>query len=107
MHKLLPSYHKLNVLSDLGFELRSQVQAFLDFCGGVYVNIMKVQSFVHDLYEKKILLMIARLTLTFDLVTLTLCQLNLFIDINHASKFHLDRIIRSCFIDESIFSHNC
>ena len=64
---------------------------------------MKIQPFIHDLYAKKVFLIIARLTLTFDLLTLTLCQPNLFIDINHTSEFHSDRISRLCFIDESFF----
>ena len=63
----------------------------------VSAHVQKTNMFTHNY----------KFHLDLWLCGLDLCQLNLFIDINHASKFHLDRIIRPCFKDESNFSHNC
>ena len=57
--------------------------------------------------KNKFFLNTACLTLTFDLVTLTLCQLFLLININHRYKFHQDMITRSCCVCKPILSHNC
>ena len=50
---------------------------------------------------------LAYLTLTFDLVTLTLGQLLHLIDINHMCKYHLYLIIGSWYIVKTRFSQNC
>ena len=66
----------------------------------ICISSVKIQSPVHDLYPKQFFCEIADMTLTFDLVTLTLGQLFCLININHMSKYHQNPIIRSWFIGE-------
>ena len=46
-------------------------------------------------------------TLTFDFVTLSFCQLNFLVYINHMCQYHEDPTIRSWIIHEKRFPHNC
>ena len=57
------------------------------------VSIIHIQTLVHELQSKQFFYKLAYLTLTFDLVTLTLGQLLHLIDINHVCKYHLYLII--------------
>ena len=57
--------------------------------------MVKIQSAVRDLWLKQDFHIIAFLTLTFDLVTLTLCHVERSMDINPMYKFDQDPIIGS------------
>ena len=71
------------------------------------VSIIHIQTLVHELQSKQFFYKLAYLTLTFDLVTLTLGQLLHLIDINHVCKYHLYLIISSWYIVKTSFSQNC
>ena len=62
--------------------------------------ISKIQSAVKAIYSQIIFFIIAYLTLTFDLMTLTLGQLFCLININLICKYHKDPIIRLWFIGQ-------
>ena len=59
-----------------------------------------ILSSVDDLWSKKEFYINAYVTLTFDLVTLTLGQLYRPININNICEYHQDPSIRSWFIGE-------
>ena len=61
----------------------------------IYISINPIQSPVHDLQPKQVFPIIAYLTLTFDLVTLTFGQLFCLININLICKYHKDPIIQN------------
>ena len=71
------------------------------------VSIIHIQTLVHELQSKQFFYKLGYLTLTFDLVTLTLGQLLHLIDINHVCKYHLYLIIGSWYIVKIRFSQNC
>ena len=59
----------------------------------ICLSVIDIQSLVHDIKSKQILYKLAYLTLTFDLVILTLGQLQHLNVINHMCKYHQNPII--------------
>ena len=60
---------------------------------------MNGRQILHKSLKKNVFFpKIMNLTLTFDPMTLTLCQLESLININHMCKYHQDPIIRSWFL---------
>ena len=68
-------------------------------------SIIKILSSIYDLYPNKDFYIRAYVTLTFDLVTLTLGHLYRLINMNNICEYHQDLSIRSWFIAETRILH--
>ena len=69
------------------------------------VSVIDIQSLIHDIQSKQFFYKIAYLTLTFNLMTLTLGQLQNRVYIDHVLKYHQYLITRSWFIDKNSHGH--